>query len=100
MMDSFKLFPSAERRIIFCGRGRGRVVPALVRGVLAKPQLLFRHPEREIPFFSFFFPVVKPFRCLALIRLYIPLKFHLLKLARAERKIPRGNLVPEDRKRT
>src|SRR5258705_9701197 len=55
--------------------------------------LVTRKPKTQMPFQSFFFPVLVPFFLCA--GTNKELHFHLLKLTHPENKLPRHNLITE-----
>src|SRR3989344_157142 len=88
-----RLFPARERRIVFNIPGVLRVMRALIRRMLTKPQTFFFKTQSIVPIKRKIFPILKLFFGGLLIRPYIILKLHLLKLALAEKKIARCNFI-------
>ena len=94
MGDAFQLAELAggeERKRVFDVGGADRVVAQLVLVVLAKPQALAGQAEARVPRHPPVAPVFVPLA--RRVRVAEELDLHLLELARAEREIPRRDLV-------
>jgi hypothetical protein len=91
--DPFEFRPAAEREVVFDIHGAFGVVRELVLGVFVAAEVLPFQAEGNVPVPALLKPVLEPLLVRA--RLDKVLELHLLKLAGAEDKVARCDLVPK-----